>query len=315
MNPLQRKKNTCYVLMAVMVMGLSSACDKQKDDDGKKYQVAGTMQVDGLSRTYWLNLPPGFDKGNDYPLVIALHGGGGSGQQFETSSKLTEKADAEKFIVVYPDGVKGDGLLQARTWNAGNCCEYAVEHNINDVKFISTLIDELVAKYKVNAKRVYATGHSNGGMLSYRLAAELSNKIAAIAPNATTMVMKQPIAPARAVPILHMHSVLDNNVPYQGGVGDGFTKVHFPPVDSVLNVWSTKNSCATKAQVVTNNASYKLTQWTNCNNSVTIQYYLTQDGGHAWPGGLPGTITGDKPSKVINANDLLWEFFKQYQLP
>lgn len=314
MKPLYQK-NVLYVLIVAIILGLPAGCDKKKDDPSKKYQIDGVMQVDGRARTYWLNLPPGFDQGKDYPLVIALHGGGGSGKQFETSTGLTVKADAEHFIVVYPDGVKSDGLLKAQTWNAGNCCDYAAENNINDVKYISELIDQLVAKYKVNPKRVYVTGHSNGGMMSYRLAAELTNKIAAIAPNSCTMVMKQPIAPSRAVPILHMHSVLDKNVPYQGGVGEGVTNTYFPPVDSVLNVWSSKNACTNTAQVVVNNASYKETQWTNCSNNVTIQYYLTQDGGHAWPGGTAGSITGDKPSTAINANDLLWEFFKQYQLP
>jgi len=309
------RNNTLFVLLVATMAGLPAGCDKKKDDPHKKYQIDGVIQVDGRARTYWLNLPPGFDQGKDYPLVIALHGGGGWGKQFETSTGLTVKADAEKFIVVYPDGVKSDGPLKAQTWNAGNCCDYAAVNNINDVKFISELIDQLVAKYKVNAKRVYATGHSNGGMMSYRLACELSNKIAAIAPNSCTMVMKQPIAPTRAVPILHMHSVLDKNVPYQGGVGDGVTHMYFPPVDSVLNVWSSKNACTNTAQVVVNNASYKKTQWTNCSNNVTIQYYLTQDGGHAWPGAAAGSITGDKPSTAINANDLLWEFFKQYQLP
>ncbi|SIN94279.1 extracellular catalytic domain type 1 short-chain-length polyhydroxyalkanoate depolymerase [Chitinophaga niabensis] len=290
----------------------SMGCLKKKEST----PANGSITVDGLIRTYTLHLPPNYREGSDFSLVIAMHGGGGNGGQFESSSRLSQKADAAKFIVVYPNGVKGDGLLKAQTWNAGGCCDYARDHNINDVKFISLLIDHLVAKYKINPKKVYATGHSNGGMMAYRLACELSDKIAAIAPNSSTMVVTQPCNASRAVPILHMHSVQDNNVPYAGGVGTGVSKHYNPPLDSVFQVWSLKNACATPAQVIVNNNSYKLTKWTDCSNNTTIQYYLTKDGGHAWPGGTPGGLPlGDKPSAVINANDLLWDFFQQYQLP
>lgn len=290
-----------------------TGCLKKRESDPR---ANGSITVDGLTRTYTLHLPPNYEEGNNFSLVIAMHGGGGTGSQFESSSRLSEKADAAKFIVVYPNGVKGNGILKAQTWNAGGCCEYAVEHNINDVKFISELIDELVADYKINPKKVYATGHSNGGMMAYRLACELSGKIAAIAPNASTMVVTQPCNAFRPVPILHMHSILDSNVPNTGGTGTGFSDHHNPPLDSVFQVWSLKNACATPAQIIVNNSSYKLTKWTDCGNNTSIHYYLTKDGGHAWPGGKPGGLPGaDKPSAVINANDLLWDFFQQYQLP
>jgi polyhydroxybutyrate depolymerase len=114
-----------------------------------------------------------------------------------------------------------------------------------------------------------------------------------------------------------MHSVQDTHVPYQGGSGSGIGTqgLVFASLDSVLNVWSLKNTCTTTAQVVINDANYKLTKWTNCAGNVAIQYYLTKDGGHSWPGGLPGSIIGDPNSTVINANNLLWDFFQQYQLP
>ena len=94
---------------------------------------------------------------------------------------MTEKANAENFAIVYPDGIQSDGILRARTWNAGTCCDYATEKNIDDVHFISEMIDEIVKTYKVNPKKVYATGMSNGAMLSYRLACEILNKITSIA--------------------------------------------------------------------------------------------------------------------------------------
>ena len=291
------------------------ACRKKQNSPNTEYRISSSITIDGRVRTYVVNLPPNYYEAADFSLVLGLHGGGGSGEQFETSSKLSEKANASRFIVVYPDGVEGSGLLRARTWNAGGCCDDAVANNINDVKFISELVDKLISEYKINPRKVYVTGHSNGGMLSYRLACELSHKIAAIAPNATTMVVSQPCSPGRPVPILHMHSALDQNVPYRGGVGSGVSKHYNPPIDSVLNVWQSKNQCVQAANVIVDNSNYKLTKWFDCRNNVSVHYYLTKDGGHSWPGGVAGSIIGDTPSTVINANDLLWQFFQQHQLP
>jgi polyhydroxybutyrate depolymerase len=276
----------------------------------KIYRFNETITVDGLVRNYILNLPPGYYESSGFSLVIALHGGGGSASQFESSSFLTDKANTSGFIIVYPEGT---GAI--KTWNAGSCCGSAVTNQINDVKFISQLIDKLIATYKINPKNVYATGHSNGGMMCYRLACELSNKIAAIAANSSTMVVTSACNPARAIPVLHMHSKLDQNVVYTGGVGIGISGVYCPPVDSVLNIFSLKDMCTNPSQVIFSSNLYTFKKWSSCTNNLSIQYYLTNDGGHGWPGGLPGGPNSDIPSTAINANDLLWDFFKQYQLP
>lgn len=304
------------IIALIALLFTAAGCSKGDPDPGpKEYRFSKSITVDGKARTYTVNLPPNYYEADNFSLVIAMHGGGGSAEQFESTSLLTNKANAAKFIVVYPEGVQSDGILKARTWNAGSCCDYAVEKNINDVQFISELISSLLSEYKINAKKVYATGHSNGGMMSYRLACELSGKIAAIAVSGCTLMVTQPCNPSHPVPVLHMHSYLDENVPYKGGIGVGPSKAYNHPVDSGLAVFSAINACSNKAQVVVDNADYTLTKWTNCNNAVTIQWYMTKDGGHAWPGGLPGSPMGDTPSTVISANDLLWEFFQQYQLP
>ncbi|HEX8357191.1 MAG TPA: PHB depolymerase family esterase, partial [Segetibacter sp.] len=229
----------------IFVCAVLFACKKNDtppvDTTPKVYRIADSINVDNRDRTYRLNLPPNYYEAENFSLIIALHGGGGDATQFETSSKLTEKANAAKFIVVYPEGVRSNGILRARSWNAGTCCDFAVANNINDVKFIAALIDKLVSKYKINPKKVYATGHSNGGMLTYRLACELSDKIAAIAPNSCTMVTRT-CNPVKPMAVLHMHSVLDTNIPYRGGVGSGAgtNGLTLPSLDSVLSVWSVK---------------------------------------------------------------------------
>jgi polyhydroxybutyrate depolymerase len=309
-------KSALYCWLWLFAVVAFAGCSKgDSTPETPVYRVSGELIIDGLTRTYTLVLPPDYYSSTDFSLVIAMHGGGGSAEQFESTSLLTNKANAAKFIVVYPEGVQSNGVLKARTWNAGSCCDYAVEKNINDVKYLTELINTLTAKYKINPKKIYATGHSNGGMMSYRLACELSGKIAAIAVSGCTMMVTQSCNPSHPVPVLHMHSYLDENVPYLGGVGVGPSKVYNHPVDSGLTVLSAINACGIKAKIVEDNAGYKLTQWSNCANNVIISWYMTKDGGHAWPGGLPGSAMGDTPSKVISANELLWAFFQQYQLP
>lgn len=307
------KSNARVYWLTLALLLLLAACDKQDGRDESDNRISGSIPVDGRWRTYTLILPENYSTGSDFALVIAMHGGGGDADQFESTSKLTEKARASGFMVVYPEGVRSNGLLGLRTWNAGGCCEYAMDNNIDDVNFLSLLVDHLVVTYKINPKKVYATGHSNGGMMSYRLACELSDKIAAIVVSGCTMVVTRDCLPSRPVPVMHLHSILDSRVPYLGGIG--ISNVYYPPVDSGLMVWSGINGCLKKAVVLINNNDYKLTQWSDCQGQVTIQYYLTRDGGHGWPGGQAGGPFSDTPSKVINANDLLWGFFSQYQLP
>jgi polyhydroxybutyrate depolymerase len=276
-------------------------------------RVEGNMTVDGLNRTYLLNLPPNYDEASDFSLVLALHGGGGKATQMESDYLLTEKANSAKFAIVYPEGIQSDGILGARTWNAGTCCDYAVEKNIDDVKFISLLIDELLKKYsKLNPKKVYVTGMSNGAMMAYRLACELSNKVAAIAPVAGTLTTTQACKPSRPVPIIQFHSKLDEKVPMNGGTG--IFGYYFPPVQNGLNTWVNNNGCNNTTKTVTNFSQYSVTKWSNCNNS-SIEFYLTNDGGHSWPGGVKSRVAADDPSTAINANDLIWAFFQKYQLP
>ncbi|MFT4024115.1 MAG: PHB depolymerase family esterase [Flavihumibacter sp.] len=147
-------KNTCLVALAALL--LSTACRKETTPgEGKLFRFTDTLLVNGMKRSYVLNLPTGYYTSGGFSLVIAMHGGGGSATQFESSSKLTEKANSAGFVVVYPEGT---GAIN--TWNAGNCCGSAVNNKIDDVQFISRLIDHLLANYSIDPKKVYATGHS-----------------------------------------------------------------------------------------------------------------------------------------------------------
>ena len=165
-----------------------------------------SIPYDGDYRTYLLHLPSGYTGISDLPLIVAMHGGFGNAYNMETISELSIKADAEHFIVVYPEGVKG-GFLNASSWNAGWCCGFASSSNVDDVGFIDSFLNTLIGDYSIDTNRIYATGMSNGGFMSYRLACELSDRIAAIAPVECSMTMTS-CTPNRVVPIIHFHSYL-----------------------------------------------------------------------------------------------------------
>lgn len=279
----------------------------------KVYRFQETLTVDSRERTFTLNLPPSYYEAGPVPLVIAMHGGGGSGAQFESTSLLTPKGDAAGFAVVYPDGT-AQGPLGLRTWNGGGCCGYAVQAGIDDVGFIRALIADLTARYRIDPKRVYATGHSNGGIMSYRLACDLADGIAAIAPNAAAS-MTASCAPSRPVPVRHMHSRLDTQVRPEGGFGTGIAGVSFPSLASTMATWVAADACPATSQTTIVAGRYTREQWAPCAQGANVEYYLTDDGGHAWPGGLPGRESSDTPSTAIDANDLLLDFFGRHRLP
>lgn len=266
--------------------------------------------VDGMYRTYQLHLPTDYDGSTELPLVVAMHGGFGSGPQLETQSQLSVKADESDFIVVYPEGVPSP--LNIRTWNAGGCCGYSMNNDIDDVGFISDLIDSLTNELAIDTDRIYATGMSNGAFMSYRLACEIPERIAAIAPVAGTMNVDQ-CEPSRAVPIIHFHSFQDSNVPYLGGIGDGVSSHYNPPIDSVQNAWAIKNNCNIINDTLYSGSDYTHIRWSDCACLYEQQFYITTDGGHSWPGGMQSPI-GDPPSAFINADDLMWDFFQQFSL-
>jgi polyhydroxybutyrate depolymerase len=268
------------------------------------YAQYDSIPFGGYERTYLIHLPLNYNGITELPLVIAMHGGAGNAYTMENISELSLKADTENFIVVYPEGVKG-GFFNISSWNAGWCCGYASNSNIDDVGFIDSLLDTLVEQYSIDTTRIYATGMSNGGFMSYRLACELSDRIAAIAPVECSMTMTS-CNPNRSVPIIHFHSYLDTNIPYDGGVGTGPSNHYNPPLDSIMNVWATNNSCSNLNDTIINNTQYTLTKWTDCNCGTEIHYYITQDGGHSWPG-VGGSV-------YINATDLMWAFFQQYTI-
>jgi polyhydroxybutyrate depolymerase len=196
-----------FLVWGIIVFSACSAAHNYADT--RQY----TLAIGESSRTFLVHLPKNPAATNP-PLVIALHGGGTNGKTMERFSGLSEASERYGFVVAYPNG---SGRLKGfLTWNAGSCCAYAERHGIDDVAFIRQLIEYMIKQYHIDPARVYCTGISNGAMMAYRLAAEIPDRIAAIAPVAGTLTI-DPDSIHAPMPIIHFHGTDDRYVPYAGG--------------------------------------------------------------------------------------------------
>jgi polyhydroxybutyrate depolymerase len=280
----------------------------------------------GLKRTSLLHIPQSFDISKPRPLIIALHGGGGKGKNMIklTYGEFDKLSDEEGFVVVYPDGID-------KHWNDGREEEetgYRVyKDNIDDVGFISQLIDHLINKLNIDPKRVYVTGMSNGAIMSYRLACQLSDKIAAIAPVAGNIPenILNSCSPSSPVSVLAINNADDPLVPFNGGYITGpFGKKKLGKVLSAYNsvkFWANFDNC-TKSPLITyepdrdpeDGTRIKTEVYGKGKNKTEVVLYVVENGGHTWPGGyqyLGKRIIG-KTSRDINACDVIWDFFKKH---
>jgi polyhydroxybutyrate depolymerase len=291
------------------------ACDKQDEnpiDPIMELEYYDSLVFDGLNRTYFVHLPAFYNSSISYPLIFAMHGGGLLGYEgIEGQSQLSELSDLENFIVVYPEGLKTLGF---RTWNAGDCCPLATTAETDDVGFINALLEKLELELSIDSKKVYATGFSNGGQLAYRLANRYSNKFAAV--SAVAGVLQDfPFNPTRKVPIIHFHSYQDLTAPYNGGFSDAPNiNFEFPSVDSTLLLIANNYNCRSMKQTIFSDSStYDFFRYSDCDDNVQVELFVSQDGGHTWPGGQ--ALPNKEITNHFNASGLMWEFFKNHELP
>lgn len=260
------------------------------------------LEHDGLARTALVHVPIGYDANRPTPLVLAFHGYGQSAAEMRSFSQLTEVADREGFIAVFPEGT---GFI--RSWNGGTCCGTAIATAVDDVGFAGAIIDRLEDMLCVDTLRVYATGMSNGGFLAHRLACELSGRITAIAPVAGVIGMTS-CSPSRPVPVLQFHGTADLVVPY---LGNGFA---YPSVASTVDDWVMRNRCSSGPTTYFERDDVECEAWSGCANEVEVRLCTVSTGGHTWPGGLPLPLLG-RTTDTISASDEMWSFFERYALP
>ncbi len=281
---------------------------------------AHTITVDQTERRYLLHVPDSPKLA--LPLVIVMHGGGGSAKSIVAQTGFNAEADHQAFITAYPEGTARERpLLDAlgkpvfRTWNAGACCGVAVERGMDDVGFIRAMVADIAARYPIDPKRIYATGLSNGGMMAYRLACEASDLLAAVAPVSAVSVV-QPCEPRFPVSLLHIHGTADRHVPIEGGVGaKSIVKIPYPPVERSIAFWAAWDDCGKDPIVSTAAPDVTRRSYPLCTLGIAVDYYVIEGGSHAWPGGKRIAKFLDEPSKAIDATKLIWQFFAAHPKP
>ena len=262
------------------------------------------LTFDSLSRSYRLHLPLGYDESRPVPLVLNFHGLNSSALLQEAYTQMSVAADAEGFMVVYPEGID-------QRWNVK--IGELENDSIDDVGFVVAILDTLMGEYNIDTNRIYATGMSLGGFMSYRLACELSDRISAITSVAGLMSQEllDICQPERPIPILHIHGTQDNVVAYNGDE-------EFLSVDAVMAFWRSINSCELIPQITIipdrdpNDGSTVLKLVYACEAPAELVLFSIENGGHTWPGGIP--LPNAVTNYDIDGTQESWTFLQKHRL-
>jgi polyhydroxybutyrate depolymerase len=278
--------------------------------------VEHAVTVAGITRRYLVFAPQGFDK--PLPVVLALHGGGGNARQMERYTRFNSLAAREGFLIVYPEAVEGN-------WNDGRGIPWvrSQQENIDDVRFVRTIVDSLSREHKIDQSRVFCAGISNGAFMSHRLATEASDLIAGIAPVAGGMApaIAKKFHPGYPVSILIIQGDADPLVPIRGGMVGfprGRKRGQVVPTEETISFYVRRNGNKGEPTVTTldrdekDGTSVEIRKYPDGPGGVKTRVYVVRNGGHTWAGGplyLPEMLIG-KASRQFSATEVIWEFFK-----
>lgn len=268
--------------------------------------INGSLTHDELQREYILYVPDAYTGEESVPLLFNFHGYTSNAFEQMFYGNFRPIADVEGFLIVHPLGT--EDITGTTHFNVGWGAS-----SVDDVGFTEALLDAIASEYNIDLNRVYSTGMSNGGFMSYELACQLSDKIAAIA--SVTGSMSPPTFnncnPQHPTPILQIHGTNDETVPYDGAT---FSK----PIEEVVAYWVDFNNCDSTPTVTelpdtdtTDGSTVEQFVYANGDNGVNTEFYKITNGGHTWAGtffGSPGT------NYDINASAVVWDFLSRYDL-
>lgn len=294
---------------------------------GEKY----TITSNGIERNYYVHTPKEYDKNTPTPVVIMLHGGGGSAEGQAKIINMGEASDTHGFIAVYPEGTRADGNPDKkiqRFWNAGtgpngpfNTAPTVLA--ANDTQFVLDIIKKLEMDFRIDQKRIYVTGFSNGASMAHKIGCDLSTTVAAIAPvGAPYWGYPEDCTPVRPMPIIYFHGTDDKCAPYNGGISEcekGFAGGGriFPSAENSVHFWKEKNNCNETGTITYQHGDVTCTTY-SCEDNAEVEFCSIKGAGHTWPGGegysIPGIPIGNV-TQDINANDEMWKFFEKHPLP
>jgi polyhydroxybutyrate depolymerase len=256
------------------------------------------------------------------PVVLAFHGGGQRPEGLADIAAIQNASAATNFIIVYPEGYK-------RFWNEGGvCCDAAMEARIDDVSFVRAILNDLDTVIRIDRRRVYATGYSNGGGLSYYLACVMSDRVAAIAP--VSSAMREPKSrcnPTRPIPVFEWHGLLDKVSPYNGGPTVA-KETPPPPVREAIEFWQQTDGTRRMEHTTEFGGAVQCDFYLDGREGSRVQQCRVPSMGHRWPGSQP-TPRSSRVDQFMSrfffdlgpygppfdANDMILRFFSDYALP
>jgi polyhydroxybutyrate depolymerase len=279
------------------------------------------LNIEGLARAYRLYVPENLPVGVAVPLVIVFHGGGGTASGVEKLTGFSATADWGKFIVAYPEGI-------GRHWNDGrtDTASRAHRERIDDVGFIAAMIDAIAAEHRIDQRRIYATGISNGAIFSHYLAARLARRITAIAPvvGGIAEPSDRRFDPAQPVSVLILQGTDDPLVPFDGGDIAWGRRGRIISTRDAVTKWVQRDGCAQAARAGSvpdtdpaDGCRADWSTWSACRAGSEVTLYTLHGAGHTWPGGaqyLPQVLIG-KVCRDIDATEIIWNFFRRHAKP
>jgi len=314
------------VIGIVAMIVLLVLCGCSKNPAGVENYEPGThkrkldLRVLGFHRSYLIHIPKNYNRAEARPLVVALHGAFSTAEEMEEETGLSDLADREDFLVAYPNGITLFGWFQH--WNAGHCCGRAMKDQVDDLGFVSTVIEEVRGTFHVDSSRIYMLGYSNGGMLAHLFAAQKPETLAAVAVIAATIgsspSSSEPevcIPPARApLPVMVLHGREDDSIPYEGGRlgNDGQSYVS---VKESMEFWLKANQIPMTSQREEMMAGRVIKDTWKAQASDQEVILCTLEG---WKHTIPTKYFTKKlpendPLKNFHAMDIIWDFFKNHR--
>ena len=288
------------ILLFTILLTILSSCDKDDVNANSEscYTNSNAQSIvhDGINREYVLYMPNSYDGATAVPVLFNFHGFGGSASEFMQEADMRSLAEADTFILIYPQGSCLDGSSH---WNA---CPAGGDNksNADDFGFVEAIINEISSQYNVDVERIYAAGYSNGGMMAYGLANYKSDLIAAVA--SVSGAMLDCTGPTNhPMPVVHLHGTSDGVLPYNGGNG-------WNSAQSTLDHWIDFNNTTTNPTVSTDNSGGMTIEhyaYDQGDSSVSVEHYKYIGGDHVW---FNATFQGQNTSEIV------WGFVSQYDI-
>ncbi|MDX1958077.1 MAG: PHB depolymerase family esterase [Leptospiraceae bacterium] len=294
-----------FSILGLIIFLLGCVTEPKFQSSQLKDSVQKKININNRIRNYRIYIPENLGTKQN-KLVFVFHGGMGTAEFMEYISGFNRIAEREKFIVVYPNGT-GKAENKFLTWNSWKCCGYALEKKVDDVKYIQAIINEIKENYSIDSSRIFATGFSNGGMMSLKLACD-TNDFRAVASVGGSMFHLD-CKPKKSVSVLLINGRKDMVVPYSGGVGtNSLTKSAKLPIEKVYEFWREQNQCEneTKIEDEFNPVQYSKT----CNDKTEVRLVEMKLEAHTWPSGN-NLYLSDESNDSFKTSEEIWKFFSK----